>query len=67
MTARVHILDRLAAADEAGKGMLLSSSDVGDILEEIAELELMREIDAHLFMAYMNEKRTDTHSHGSNL
>ena len=56
MKARVHILDRLADADEAGKGMRLSPSDVGDILEEIAELELMREIDAHLFRAYVTER-----------
>lgn len=38
--------DRLERAEHEGKGIRLSPSQVTDILDEVRELELMRELDA---------------------
>jgi hypothetical protein len=49
MAHKRHVLDRLADAVEADRGMALSASDAATLADEIAELELAREIDALLF------------------
>jgi hypothetical protein len=57
-----HILDRLDDAEQKGKGLVLSPTDVGDLQAEIGELELARELDAivyeHVIAELQGIKRT---------
>lgn len=42
----MDILDRLYAAEQDERGLRLSKTDVADLVEEIEELQLQRELDA---------------------
>lgn len=45
----LEMLDKLADASNAGKGLRLTHTEVDDLLDTIAEMDLQREIDAILF------------------
>ncbi len=44
-TRRLSAFDRLQLAEEADRGIHLNATEVADILEEFAELELQRMLD----------------------
>jgi hypothetical protein len=53
--ATKHILDRLADAVEQGRGLVLTANDAEDILDEIGELELARELDVAIYERMLAE------------